>query len=209
MSRGWSPGCTGSKQPAEGADPRAGRGDDPGRPRRRLRPGDDGPRRDHLPARRRPTARPARCRRDCAARASGTPEAFPAPKAEAGAAAAPRHRLVDRARRRVWLVRRPAKGMLGGMAALPGGEWTDEPPSLPSPPLARVRHVFTHFALDLAVVRGGRARRRRLVAAARPARTRPACRRFTGAPASRCWPAPQRAPAPPEPAALEEARTPA
>ena len=27
----------------------------------------------------------------------------------------------------VWLVRRPPKGMLGGMAALPGSEWTDAP----------------------------------------------------------------------------------
>jgi A/G-specific adenine glycosylase len=53
----------------------------------------------------------------------------------------------------VWLVRRPDKGMLGGMRALPGGEWGDAP--LPAPQGARVlgtiRHVFTHFSLDLAV----------------------------------------------------------
>jgi A/G-specific adenine glycosylase len=41
--------------------------------------------------------------------------------------------------------------MLGGMAALPGPEWTDAP--LPSGPvLVRVHHVFTHFRLELAVV---------------------------------------------------------
>ncbi|HEU4705013.1 MAG TPA: NUDIX domain-containing protein, partial [Sphingomicrobium sp.] len=57
--------------------------------------------------------------------------------------------------RALWLVRRPPRGMLGGMAALPGGEWTEAPLALESPPLARVRHVFTHFALELAVVGGG------------------------------------------------------
>src|SRR3546814_17498674 len=28
---------------------------------------------------------------------------------------------------RVWLIRRPEKGMLGGMRALPGGEWSGPP----------------------------------------------------------------------------------
>ena len=36
------------------------------------------------------------------------------------------------------------------MAALPGPDWRDEP--VPGPAIARVRHVFTHFALELAVV---------------------------------------------------------
>ena len=40
--------------------------------------------------------------------------------------------------------------MLGGMAALPGPEWSDEPAG--GAALARVRHVFTHFALELAIV---------------------------------------------------------
>lgn len=48
---------------------------------------------------------------------------------------------------KVWLVRRPSKGLLGGMAALPGSEWTDAPPT--SGNLGAVRHVFTHFSLDL------------------------------------------------------------
>jgi A/G-specific adenine glycosylase len=51
----------------------------------------------------------------------------------------------------VWLVRRPPKGMLGGMAALPGSEWTDAAvQDLNS--IGTVRHVFTHFSLDLQVV---------------------------------------------------------
>ena len=40
--------------------------------------------------------------------------------------------------------------MLGGMAALPGPDWQDMP--LEAPAIAQVRHVFTHFTLDLAVV---------------------------------------------------------
>lgn len=91
-------------------------------------------------------------RDDCAARASGMPEAFPIAK---------RRRVrpvrygvawwIERDGH-VWLVRRPAKGMLGGMAALPGSDWTGAPQGPPTPSLARVRHVFTHFALELEVL---------------------------------------------------------
>jgi A/G-specific adenine glycosylase len=42
------------------------------------------------------------------------------------------------------------------MPGLPGEAWTDEPLAPAAEPLARIRHVFTHFALDLAVVRGER-----------------------------------------------------
>jgi A/G-specific adenine glycosylase len=41
--------------------------------------------------------------------------------------------------------------MLGGMAALPGGEWGDRPPDAVAT-IGIVRHVFTHFSLDLHVV---------------------------------------------------------
>ena len=50
----------------------------------------------------------------------------------------------------VWLARRPANGLLGGMAALPGPEWQDERADPRA--LATIRHIFTHFALDLAIV---------------------------------------------------------
>ena len=94
-------------------------------------------------------------RDDCAARASGTPEAYPEPKVKR--ARPTRHGIARWIERdgSVWLVRRPPKGMLGGMAALPGPEWTDKAQPLPSQPLAHVRHVFSHFALELAVVSGG------------------------------------------------------
>ncbi|WP_157220034.1 A/G-specific adenine glycosylase [Flavisphingomonas formosensis] len=59
----------------------------------------------------------------------------------------------------VLLCRRPDKGMLGGMRALPSGPWTAQDPGLAEAPiranwrpLGRVGHIFTHFALDLAVV---------------------------------------------------------
>jgi A/G-specific adenine glycosylase len=92
----------------------------------------------------------------CAARAGGMPETYPrkAPKAE-------------RPRRRgfaywlehdghVLLVRRPDKGLLGGMMALPSGDWGDSPEpgeGAPAPADWRlagaIDHVFTHFALEL------------------------------------------------------------
>jgi A/G-specific adenine glycosylase len=86
---------------------------------------------------------------DCRAFALGMPEAFPAPKPRK--LRPQKHGVAWWIEQdgHVWLVRRPAKGMLGGMAALPGPDWQDQP--LASPPLARVRHVFTHFALDLVV----------------------------------------------------------
>ena len=87
---------------------------------------------------------------DCRAFALGTPEAFPAPKVRK--ARPQRHGAAWWVERDgcVWLVRRPAKGLLGGMAALPGPDWQDEP--IPGASIARVRHVFTHFGLELAVL---------------------------------------------------------
>jgi len=86
----------------------------------------------------------------CVARASGHPEAFPAPKARRERPH--RHGIAWWIERNgcVWLVRRPGTGLLGGMAALPGTEWSDHPATEPS--LARVSHGFTHFTLDLHVV---------------------------------------------------------
>ncbi len=93
---------------------------------------------------------------DCAAFASGIPEAYPAPKLKK--ARPRRHGIAEWIERdgAVWLVRRPPTGLLGGMPALPGGQWTDTPPQPAATPIAQIRHVFTHFALDLAVVRADR-----------------------------------------------------
>lgn len=60
----------------------------------------------------------------------------------------------------VLLCRRPDRGLLGGMMALPTGPWTEADPGLSDAPIAgqwrsigKVRHVFTHFALDAEVYR--------------------------------------------------------
>jgi A/G-specific adenine glycosylase len=90
-------------------------------------------------------------RADCAACASGAPETFPAPKARR--IRPQKHGVTWWIERdgRVWLVRRPPRGLLGGMAALPGTDWSEAPTSALSS-LGTVRHVFTHFALELQVM---------------------------------------------------------
>ena len=87
---------------------------------------------------------------DCRAFASGDPEQFPAPKARP--VRPHRHGVAwwITEGRALWLVRRPAQGLLGGMAALPGPEWGDAPPAEPA--LVTVAHGFTHFTLDLHLV---------------------------------------------------------
>ena len=87
----------------------------------------------------------------CVAHASGEPERFPAPKRKMVRPV--RYGIAHWIERSgcIWLVRRPAKGVLGGMASLPGPEWTDEPNSH-LPLLGHVTHVFTHFRLELTVV---------------------------------------------------------
>jgi A/G-specific adenine glycosylase len=88
---------------------------------------------------------------DCKAFASGAPEMFPARRTRA--ARPHKHGIAYWIERSgsVWLVRRPAKGLLGGMAGLPGTEWSDEIAERVDA-LGTVRHIFTHFSLDLRVV---------------------------------------------------------
>ncbi|GLV28999.1 A/G-specific adenine glycosylase [Sphingobium sp. TomTYG75] len=97
-------------------------------------------------------------RQDCAAFLTADPAAFPVKAAKK----AKPHRLghswwIERPDGHVWLVRRPAKGLLGGMRALPSSHWSATPDA--TPPLAAkwsalpepVAHVFTHFSLALTV----------------------------------------------------------
>jgi A/G-specific adenine glycosylase len=100
----------------------------------------------------------------CTAFQQGNPERYPLKRAKA-----------DRPRRygvaylltrgdEVALVRRPPKGLLGGMLALPTSEWrgsalTDEEALAAAPTAAQwrtageIEHVFTHFSLNLRVLR--------------------------------------------------------
>ena len=99
---------------------------------------------------RNPLCRECPLRSDCAAYASGEPERFPAPKTKRvrpfryGTAW-----WIERDGC-VWLVRRPDRGLLGGMAALPGPGWDDADP--PSNAIASIRHGFTHFELELTIL---------------------------------------------------------
>jgi A/G-specific adenine glycosylase len=88
---------------------------------------------------------------DCLAFGSGEPAAYPEPKVRAVRP----HRFgiaywIEQCGS-VWLVRRPPRGVFGGMAALPGPEWTEQAAASVNA-LGTVRHVFTHFSLDLAIV---------------------------------------------------------
>lgn len=88
---------------------------------------------------------------DC--RARGRPDIERLPVKPPKKAKPHRHGLAHWIERdaQVWLVRRPDKGMLGGMRALPGGDWSDARPNESG--IAEVDHGFTHFDLTLTLVR--------------------------------------------------------
>jgi len=98
----------------------------------------------------------------CAAYAGGDPAGYPrrAPKAERPTRFGVAFALVND--RRLLLVRRPDEGLLGGMRALPTTPWRDAqwgrrealahaPATADWRDAGGVRHVFTHFSLELAV----------------------------------------------------------
>ncbi len=113
------------------------------------------------------TARAPRCllcplSAHCEAHRDGTAELYPVKPAKA---AKPERRgtawWIEREGpngREVWLVRRTAEGMLGGMRALPSDDWSARADGCGTPPLAGewraggvVRHTFTHFSLELSL----------------------------------------------------------
>ena len=110
-------------------------------------------------ARRVCTARSPRCLAcpladACAARAAGTQASFPVKAAKK--ARPTRHGTAwwIEADGHVLTIVRPAKGLLGGMRALPSCDWrgAGEPPLAGDwQSLGLVRHGFTHFDLELAV----------------------------------------------------------
>ena len=133
-------------------------------PRRRLRPGADGHRRDDLPARAIPIAPPARSARTARRRAPAHPNPFraaagrrkPEPRREGAVFFALRADGAFLARRR------PPHGLLASTLELPGTAWTGQGPGDGWPTEARssragagcratVEQVFTHFALRLTV----------------------------------------------------------
>ena len=97
--------------------------------------------------------------RDCAARGAGAPETFPRKAAKSVKPVRLGTMFWLESDGAVLLVRRPARGLLGGMRALPTGPWEEQDPGLADAPAdaewretGTARHVFTHFALDYRVL---------------------------------------------------------
>ena len=110
------------------------------------------------------TARAPKCllcplRGDCAGYASGEPEALPVkPPKKAKPVRQGRAYWIERDGN-VLLVKREGTGMLGGMRALPDDGWTAKGDGSAEPPVegewqgrGTVRHGFTHFTVELAVL---------------------------------------------------------
>ncbi|MCU0890790.1 MAG: NUDIX domain-containing protein [Sandarakinorhabdus sp.] len=93
----------------------------------------------------------------CAARAAGNPEDFPVKAAKKPRPLRHGTAWWIEAGGQVLTMVRPARGLLGGMRALPSCDWAGpdaEPPIVGSwQALGVVRHGFTHFELELAVAR--------------------------------------------------------
>jgi A/G-specific adenine glycosylase len=107
------------------------------------------------------TARDPRCllcplAAECEGRATSEPARFPVKAAKKAKPQRIGTAFWIERRGKVWLVRRPGKGMLGGMRALPDDGWgarADGSGDAPLPGSWRaggvVRHGFTHFDLEL------------------------------------------------------------
>jgi A/G-specific adenine glycosylase len=94
----------------------------------------------------------------CKARAAGEPERLPVKAAKKAKPTRQGRAFWIERDDHVWLVRRPDKGMLGGMRALPDDGWIARSDGSGEGPIAgpwenagRVGHVFTHFALELSL----------------------------------------------------------
>lgn len=109
------------------------------------------------------TARDARCllcplAADCRARAEGDPLELPVKARKKAKPSRTGTAFWIERDARVWLVKRPGRGMLGGMRALPDDGWSargdgegDAPVQGAWKAAGVVRHGFTHFDLELGV----------------------------------------------------------
>lgn len=92
---------------------------------------------------------------NCAARAAGNPEDYPVKPAKRARPLRQGTAWWVQVNDHVLTVQRPAKGLLGGMRALPSCDWRGAGAEAPLPGdwrlLGAVRHGFTHFELELQV----------------------------------------------------------
>ncbi len=97
----------------------------------------------------------------CAALAEGDPASYPRKTAKADRPHRQGTAYLALRGQTVGLIRRPDKGLLGGMLALPSSDWGAQPAAAsqgaPFPaawrPAGQIEHVFTHFSLTLRVMR--------------------------------------------------------
>ena len=93
---------------------------------------------------------------DCTGRVQGDPTRYPVKAAKRARPSRVGTAFWIERDGKVWLVRRPGKGMLGGMRALPDDGWSSRADGSGDAPLpggwragGLVRHGFTHFDLEL------------------------------------------------------------
>lgn len=96
----------------------------------------------------------------CAAKAEGQPQTYPRKLKKAARPQRYGVAFIIRRGEQIALVRRPDKGLLGGMLALPSTDWRSAPwtDAEVTPPIAadwakagQIEHIFTHFSLSLTV----------------------------------------------------------
>ncbi|PCI34304.1 MAG: A/G-specific adenine glycosylase [Alphaproteobacteria bacterium] len=101
----------------------------------------------------------------CQARATGTAEHLPKRKSKAAKPTRRGYAFWAEFNDHLWLCRRPEKGLLGGMMEVPSSDWLESQDwgAVPMPQIpiianwtetpGMVRHTFTHFNLELKVIR--------------------------------------------------------
>ena len=111
------------------------------------------------------TARDPKCllcplSKNCLALTTGDPARFPVKPAKRHKPVRLGHAFWIEREGAVWLVKRPGKGMLGGMRALPDDGWSAQGNGTGSGAMPGewracgvVRHSFTHFTLELTLLR--------------------------------------------------------
>lgn len=103
--------------------------------------------------------------RNCAANALGTADELPRRKAKNAKPTRRGYAFWAEYQEHLWLCRRPENGLLGGMMEVPGSDWLETPDwdAVPMPQIpiianwketpGLVRHSFTHFHLELKIIR--------------------------------------------------------